>query len=116
MNFSDLVRVAVEKEGKQEALAMRMDMSPSALSKRINGEVNWTESEINRILAIAVCTICDAIEQDRMIKEQAVHYLEKIDTMQTYYSEQVETLKKTIGILINGNKKIADITDGKTIS
>jgi hypothetical protein len=81
MQFSNLILAALEKAGKQESLAPILDLSPSALSKRMNSEVGWTESEINKLLDYTKSEIVSVEE----------------------YSKKIETLKDAMKILLNGN-------------
>lgn len=50
MNFPQLLHVAIQKAGKHETLATELDLAPSALSKRMNGEVGWYEKDLNKLL------------------------------------------------------------------
>ncbi len=59
MTFAKLLNLAIQKAGKQEQLAVRLDLAPSALSKRLNGEVGWQETEIDKLLDFAGCDISD---------------------------------------------------------
>ena len=82
MMFNDLVVAALAKAGKQETLAILLDMGPSSLSKRMNGEVGWMEKEVNKLLEYTGLAIHDPHEQ----------------------SEKIETLKNAMKILLNGEK------------
>ena len=68
MNFSKLLQVALKKAVKQEALAIALDLSPSGLSKRINGEVGWNEQEIDRLLDFAGYEVANSSEVSTTIK------------------------------------------------
>ena len=50
MRFNDVILKAINDEGKQDLLAVKLDLSPSTLSRKISGEVGWTEREINKLL------------------------------------------------------------------
>ncbi len=67
MTFAGLVSAAIAAAGKQETLATALDLSPSALSKRINGEQGWQEKEIARLLEIAGCEIEDCGQSKKKI-------------------------------------------------
>lgn len=66
--FSDLLRVALGRCGKQEALAADLDLSPSALSKRISGEAGWHDKEIDRLLQICGWTMTDGSDTEDKIE------------------------------------------------
>lgn len=83
MNFSNLLSIALTKAGKQETLAIELDLSPSGLSKRINGEIGWAEKEINRIFEYTNFEVASIDE----------------------YSKTVNTLKDAMKILLNGDRK-----------
>ena len=78
--FTALITEGISKCGNQENLAIRLDLSPSALSKRINGETGWHDKDINKMLEITGHIIIDCKVQN----------------------EKIETLKKTIKILSEG--------------
>lgn len=81
MTYQELKTLAVKSKGKQELLAMALDMGPSALSRKLNGETGWAEKEIETLLDIAGCEI---IERGKG-------------------TEQIETLKEAIKILVRKN-------------
>lgn len=81
MNFTSLLQVAMNKAGKQETLATELDLSPSGLSRRINGEIGWDEKEINKLLEYVNFEIASVDE----------------------YSKTVNTLKDAMKILLNGS-------------
>lgn len=83
MNFTTLISDAIVRAGKQETLAIELDLSPSALSKRLSGETGWSEREINKLLEITKYEIC-SIEA---------------------HSQKIETLKNAMKILLNGDSK-----------
>ena len=83
MNFSNLLSVALSKAGKQETLATELDLSPSGLSKRINGEIGWSEKEFNKLLEYTSFEIASMEE----------------------HSKTIETLKNAMKILLNGDSK-----------
>lgn len=68
MDFSALLRVALKKAGKNETLAVALDLSPSVLSRRMNGENGWTEPEINRLLDYVGCEIADTAASTEKIR------------------------------------------------
>lgn len=68
MQFNELVQLAIHNAGKQETLAIVLDLAPSALSKRINGEVGWTEKEIDKLFAYTTHKIADTSESDGKVK------------------------------------------------
>jgi hypothetical protein len=62
--FRKILEHAEKKAGSQKALAIVLDMTDSALSKRKSGEVKWTEDEINNIFVYAeFCTACRTCHQ-----------------------------------------------------
>lgn len=83
MNFTELVRLALTKAGKQDSLAITLDLSPSALSKRINNEVGWGEKEIN--------TLLDFTQSEVVSVDQ--------------YKKKLLTLKEAMKILLDGEKE-----------
>lgn len=68
MQFSELIQFAIHTAGKQETLAVILDLAPSALSKRINGEVGWTEKEIDKLLVYTTHKIVDTSVSDNKVK------------------------------------------------
>lgn len=82
MNFSQLIQAAIGKAGKQETLATALGFAPSALSKRINGEVGWQEEEINKLLSYMDMDMVDKSECEK----------------------KINTLKATIKLLLEDNK------------
>lgn len=68
MDFHGLINMALQKAGKQELLATELDLSPSALSKRINGEVGWSTREIDLLLQFTICEITNRAEASRKIE------------------------------------------------
>ena len=68
MKFNCLIQSAIKKAGSQDNLSLSLDLAPSALSKRINGEVGWHESEINKILEYTNCEIADCAEAAKTIQ------------------------------------------------
>jgi hypothetical protein len=79
MNFTQLLSVSIAKAGKHETLAALLDVSPSGLSKRINGEVGWAEKEINALLEYAGYEVLSIQE----------------------YTKKINTLKEAMKILLN---------------
>jgi hypothetical protein len=67
MNFTELIRTALEKAGKQDVLATTLDLSPSDLSKRINGTTGWQEKDINLLLEFTGMNIMDGIAEKKKI-------------------------------------------------
>jgi len=59
MTFRDAVGKALIKAGKQESLAIELDLSPSSLSKKLTGETGWSETEINKLIEIAECEVIE---------------------------------------------------------
>ncbi len=82
MNFAALLRVALKKAGKHEVLAVALDLSPSVLSRRINGENGWTEKEIDNLLEYTGCEVASAGE----------------------FSTKINALKETLKIILNDTK------------
>lgn len=68
MDFHGLLSLALQKANKQESLATSLDLSPSALSKRINGEVGWSIHEIDGLLKFTGCEIADREAVSRKIE------------------------------------------------
>lgn len=57
--FRDILNNAIKKAGNQENLASKLDLSPTALTNKINGKTCWHESEIDSIINLAdFCTAC----------------------------------------------------------
>lgn len=79
MNFANLLHVALKKAGKNELLAIALDLSPSVLSRRINGENGWSEKEIDRLLEYTACDITNSND----------------------YSAKLHALKQTLKIVLN---------------
>jgi predicted nuclease with TOPRIM domain len=72
MNFRDLLSLALQKTGKNEALASALDLSPSDFSKRVNGQTGWQESDINKLLDLAGAEIAsreDTAEKINVLKK-----------------------------------------------
>lgn len=67
MNFAGLLQVALKKAGKHETLAVALDLSPSVLSRRMNGENGWSEAEINRLLEYTECEVSKSAETSAKI-------------------------------------------------
>lgn len=67
MRVYDLIQAALQKAGKQESLAVVLDLAPSALSKRINGETGWQEKEMDRLFEFAGFEIVDAAAGKRKL-------------------------------------------------
>ena len=82
MNFAGLLQVALKKAGKNEVLAVALDLSPSVLSRRINGENGWSEKEIDRLLEYTSCEVSNASET----------------------SAKINALKETLKIVLNDDK------------
>jgi len=59
MTFRDVTVKALTKAGKQESLAIQLDLSPSSLSKKLSGETGWSETEINKLIEIAECEVIE---------------------------------------------------------
>ncbi len=57
MDFTEFLKRVLIQAGKQETLAAELGLSPSSLSKRFNGEVGWSEKELNKLLEIGAFTI-----------------------------------------------------------
>lgn len=68
MQISEVVYGAIQKAGKQESLAIILDLAPSALSKRINGEIGWHEHDIDRLLVFSGLKIVSITESEGKIK------------------------------------------------
>lgn len=79
MNFAALLQVALKKAGKHETLAIALDLSPSVLSRRLNGENGWGEKEIDRLLTYTECEVASPAEN----------------------SGKIDALKKTLRIILN---------------
>lgn len=79
MNFRDFLQMALKKAGKQDQLAIILDLSPSALSKRLNGEVGWAGEEINRLLEYTGCEVANSAD----------------------FSTKIEAFKTTLKIILN---------------
>ncbi len=79
MNFAELLQIALKKAGKHEVLAVALDLSPSVISRRINGENGWTEKEINRLLDYTGCEVANSSE----------------------FSAKIEAFKTTLKIVLN---------------
>jgi len=83
MNFTSLLQVALTKASKNENLATILDLAPSSLSRRINGETGWDEKDINKLLEFTGYELLSLEE----------------------YSKKIETLKGAMKILLNGEEK-----------
>ena len=68
MTFTQFIAFVLQKAGKQENLASVLEISPAALSKKLNGESGWTEREINKLLKYAEHEICDSANYKHQIK------------------------------------------------
>ena len=68
MNFISLLSNAIKKAGKQETLATDLGLSPSGLSRRINGETGWAEKDINKLLEYTDCQFASLYETEKKIK------------------------------------------------
>ncbi len=53
MQFRDILNKALQIAGNQENLATKLDLSPSALSKKLKGETGWNETDIDNLFDIA---------------------------------------------------------------
>ncbi len=59
MMFRDILNMALHNAGNQENLAAKMDISPSALSKKLKGEAGWSENDLDVIFRESVfCGQC----------------------------------------------------------
>jgi transcriptional regulator with XRE-family HTH domain len=57
--FREIVNKALQHAGNQENLATKMDLSPSALSKKLKGETGWNETDIDNLFEVSqFCTSC----------------------------------------------------------
>jgi hypothetical protein len=57
--FREILNKALQHTGNQENLATKMDLSPSALSKKLKGESGWNETDIDNLFVISqFCTSC----------------------------------------------------------
>jgi hypothetical protein len=84
--FREILNNAIRKAGNQENLAAKLDISPTALTNKINGKTSWHESEIDIVFKIAdFCTACRASHQ-----------------------KETEALSETIRIVLEGKKRIQD--------
>ena len=81
MKFNGLVTTALAKAGKQETLATALEMSASSLSKRLNGETGWSDSDIDKLIDYTGLEICKSDE----------------------YKKKITTLKEAMKLLLNGD-------------
>lgn len=59
--FREILNKALSVAGNQENLAAQMDLSPSALSKKLKGEAGWSESDLDVLFRVsAFCEACNA--------------------------------------------------------
>jgi len=68
MTFSGLLQIALKRAGKHETLAAALDLSPSGLSRRINGETGWMQGEIDRLFEYADCEVASSAETAMKIR------------------------------------------------
>ena len=50
MDYSKLVGVIIEKYGTRGAFAQAMGLDPSALSRRLSGETEWSGTELAKAI------------------------------------------------------------------
>lgn len=57
--FREIVNRAVHNVESQANLAVQLDISPSVLSKKMKGEVGWTEQDIDQLFRLSdFCHAC----------------------------------------------------------
>lgn len=57
--FREILNKALQNAGNQENLAIKLDLSPSALSKKLKGETGWNETDIDNIFEVSqFCAAC----------------------------------------------------------
>ena len=57
--FREILNKALQTAGNQENLAVKLDLSPSALSKKMKGEAGWCEADIDVLFKVsAFCEKC----------------------------------------------------------
>lgn len=60
--FRKIVNAALKAAGNQENLANSIGISTGCLSKKLNGDSGWFESDLNKLLDIAgICIECKKI-------------------------------------------------------
>jgi transcriptional regulator with XRE-family HTH domain len=75
MDIETEIRMAIAKVGQQKAVAMKLGISESELSRKINGERGWKLDELQKLFDICGLSISNGINA----KEEfdAVHVLSK---------------------------------------
>jgi uncharacterized protein YggU (UPF0235/DUF167 family) len=59
--FREILNKALQNTGNQENLAIKLDISPSALSKKMKGEAGWNETDLDILFSISeFCDSCKA--------------------------------------------------------
>lgn len=67
MDFTEFLKRILMRAGKQETVANELGLSPSSLSKRLSGEVGWSEKELNKLLEYGNFVIEDKDECRKQI-------------------------------------------------
>jgi hypothetical protein len=77
--FRDILNMALHRAGNQENLAAKMDISPSALSKKLKGEAGWSENDLDVIFReSAFCAQCQTRHtQEVSALAQTIHFILK---------------------------------------
>jgi DNA-binding transcriptional regulator YdaS (Cro superfamily) len=80
--FREILNRALAVAGNQENLASKMDVSPSALSKKLKGEAGWSENDLDVIFRVSeFCAEC-----------------------QNRHSQEVAALSETIHIILKNKQ------------
>lgn len=75
MDIEAEIRMAVAKAGQQKAVALKLGISESELSRKINGERGWKLGELQKLFDICGLSISNGIDDREGF--DAVHVLSK---------------------------------------
>jgi transcriptional regulator with XRE-family HTH domain len=92
MNLETEIRMAVAKAGQQKAVAMKLGISESELSRKINGERGWKLGELQKLFDICGLRISNGNDDKEGF--DAVHILSK-ELAKTM--DELKALKKNGG-------------------
>lgn len=73
MDIETEIRMAVAKVGQQKVVAMKLGISESELSRKINGERGWKTDELQKLFDICGLRISNG--NDDKERSEAIHVL-----------------------------------------
>jgi len=75
MDIEAEIRLAVARVGQQKAVAMKLEISESELSRKINGERGWKTGELQKLFDICGLRISNG--NDDKERSEAIHVLSR---------------------------------------